>query len=310
MSNQTFLCGSYIYAGGITPEACQKIDFHRITHLFIAFSVLEEEKGLYMPVIPAETAAGMEIIRQECTRQHAECKILLSVGGAMADHFCPAARTEENRRAFAERCALLTQQYQLDGIDLDWEFPGISHCGVSACEHCVSDFTLLTETLRRALNGKLLTSAMGSDHWNRLENHRLRDLLDYANIMTYDMDPAAHSSIQLTKNAMEGWLSAGYPPEKLLLGVPFYARSLDESYNWIGYDRLMQMKEEGAASLLYRDGQTYVLVDGAECSIDTPDTIREKAAYCRDRGFGGIFCWQETTDYRGELRKAMFDSLQ
>ena len=129
MSNQALLCGSYIYAGGITPEACQKIDFHRITHLFIAFSVLEEEKGLYMPVIPAETAAGMEIIRQECTRQHAECKILLSVGGA-------------------------------------------------------------------------------------------------------------------------------------------------------------------------------------ECSIDTPDTIREKAAYYRDRGFGGIFCWQETTDYRGELRKAMFDSLQ
>lgn len=303
-----YLSGSYLPAAGVQKEQLDLIDFPHITHVFIAFSVLkkEEKSGFYLPIVSDEVSAGIRLIQQAIQQQKADSKLLLSIGGAFADFFCPATRTEENRQAFADKAQALCEEFSLDGIDLDWEFPGIPHCGVLACEHCVHDFTLLCELLRKTLGNRLLTSAMGSDHWNRLENKTLSGLLDYVNIMTYDMADTDHSSMLLTKNAMEGWLAQGYSPRQLLLGVPFYGRSKDENRNWMGYDRAMKQVQEGKAQLEPSDEQNRVVfTDGSVLGLDTPDAIRQKIAYIEEKGFGGIFCWQELTDKDGELRRAM-----
>lgn len=302
------VCGSYIPANGLTEAQLRAIDFGKITHVFVAFSVLEKQADtdFYVPVVSEGVADGIRLLQQEIKRQNANCRVVLSIGGAFADFFCPAVRTGENRRTFAEACAALCEDYSLDGIDLDWEFPGIPHCGVMACEHCVHDFTLLCRVLRETLGEKLLTSAMGSDHWNRLENDELRGLLDYVNVMTYDMADTDHSAMTLTQNAMEGWLAQGYRPEQLLLGVPFYGRSTDESYNWMGYHTAMEAVRAGKAQRLHTDNQDYIVfADGAKLGLDFPESIHKKVRYIQQKGFGGIFCWQELTDRDGELRRAM-----
>lgn len=303
------VCGSYI-PGGLSRESAEKIDFKKITHVFVAFSTLRKEGEFYLPCVSDEVKNGIRLIHDEIEKQSASTLVLLSIGGACADFFCEASRSEENRAGFARRCAQMAQELSLDGIDMDWEFPGLPHGGISACEHCVHDFTLLCKSIREAVGDRLLTAAMGSDHWNRLENAELNELLDLVNIMTYDMNNTAHSCMTLTVSAMGGWAKNGIDREKLVLGIPFYARCEDPAYEWRGYDGLMQMVQNGEAQLRCGDEQDYIVIDGKKLSIDTPDSIRRKTAYVKANGFAGIFNWQELTDRDGELRNAMAEILE
>lgn len=43
------VCGSYIPAGNLAAESAAAIDFARITHAFLAFSLLHEQDGRYVP---------------------------------------------------------------------------------------------------------------------------------------------------------------------------------------------------------------------------------------------------------------------
>lgn len=307
---EKYVCGSYIPADGINAVQLEQIDFCKITHVFIAFSTLNMRGEMYVPTVSDGVAQGICKIQAEIQKQNADSRVLLSIGGAQADYFCPAVRTDENRKAFAEKCIELCEEFSLDGIDLDWEFPGLPHCGVTACENCVHDFTLLCRELRAILGEKLLTSAMGSDHWNRLENSELKNLLDYVCVMSYDMDNEKHSSMPLTVSAMQGWASVGYVKEKILLGVPFYSRCLNEKYNWTGYNILVKKVLNGEAEFYSEPDQEYIKIGDELLSVDTKASIAEKVDYIKKEGFGGIFCWQELTDHNGELRNAMSEILK
>ena len=41
------------------------------------------------------------------------------------------AQTDSTRMAFAADCKRVIDQFDLDGIDIDWEYPGIGTAGVS-----------------------------------------------------------------------------------------------------------------------------------------------------------------------------------
>lgn len=57
-------------------------------------------------------------------RSHRHLKVLLSVGGwTYSPSFPAAASTPASRQTFADSCARLVEDYGLDGIDVDWEYP-------------------------------------------------------------------------------------------------------------------------------------------------------------------------------------------
>ena len=56
-------------------------------------------------------------------RQNPNLKVMLSVGGWGSGRFSEMAATEENRTAFALDCRKKVEEFQLDGIDIDWEYP-------------------------------------------------------------------------------------------------------------------------------------------------------------------------------------------
>ncbi len=70
-------------------------------------------------------------------------KFVLSVGDWSAGGFSEAASTAEGRRLFAETAAEVVGTYQLDGIDIDWEYPGISMAGIKASADDKVNFTFL-----------------------------------------------------------------------------------------------------------------------------------------------------------------------
>jgi chitinase len=141
-----------------------------------------------------------------------------------------------------------------DGIDIDWEYPAI--CGnPENCEFRPEDtqnFTALLAEFRRQLDAidpnLLLTIAApgGEDKFELIELDQIHQHLDFINLMTYDFHGAWETngptnfmaplygspndpSTGVVKNyyadyAVQAYLNAGVPANKLVLGVPFYGR--------------------------------------------------------------------------------------
>lgn len=73
------------------------------------------------------------------------------MGGWGADGFSQAARTEEGRALFAVSAVSLVETYGLDGIDIDWEYPGTSLAGIGSHVNDKENYTLVLKALRESL---------------------------------------------------------------------------------------------------------------------------------------------------------------
>jgi GH18 family chitinase len=56
-------------------------------------------------------------------------------------------------------------------------------------------------------------------------------LYDTINVMTYD--GAGHGTMQQFNDGLAYWLARGVPPEKLVMGIPFYSRPSEIPYRKI-----------------------------------------------------------------------------
>jgi chitinase len=178
-------------------------------------------------------------------------KLLISVGGwSLSNDFPTIAADPIKRQTFAKACKDLIQKYNLDGIDIDWEYPGYAeHSGTSNDKR---NCTLLYQAIRSALDtygattGKkyLLTAAFGASpqHFENIEWSRVIPLLDRINLMTYDFFGAWNENVNhnapLYATAQIGCVDCNIqftidklintynvPKEKLVAGVAFYGRS-------------------------------------------------------------------------------------
>ena len=178
-------------------------------------------------------------------------KILISLGGwSWSENFSDAALTESSRKKFASSCVDIVNEYHLDGVDIDWEYPGIP--GEKGNIYRVEDkenFTLMFKEIREELDklskekGKtyLLTTAVPDfqQFMDANEMGKAQQYLDYVNLMTYDFYTSGnlaghHSNLfpsesyekeRSVQKAFDLYTKAGVPAEKLVLGIPFYGRT-------------------------------------------------------------------------------------
>ncbi len=179
-------------------------------------------------------------------------KVLVSIGGwTWSGAFSDAALTPASRARFTQSALAYLRRHQLDGLDIDWEYPGLPGYGnVNRPEDKVN-FTLLLGDLRAALDQEgtrqgrrlLLTIAAGAldAFLEKTEMAKASAHLDLVNLMTYDQCEAGADAIaghhaplfthplnpKATSAAanVERFLAAGVPAAKLVLGVPFYGRA-------------------------------------------------------------------------------------
>ena len=178
-------------------------------------------------------------------------KVLISVGGWTESHlFSRIAADSRKRKIFASECRRLVELYKLDGIDIDWEYPGdADRAGKPADKQ---NFTFLLRGIRDSLNRLstqtgtkyLLTGAFSASKRNmaHIEWRKISPLLDAINLMTYDFygswdSQAGHNSpLFATANDnssanIDGAVKAlttihGVSPSKINIGAAFYGRSL------------------------------------------------------------------------------------
>lgn len=173
--------------------------------------------------------------------------VLVSVGGwEWSGNFSDMALTKASRDRFIASVTSYIERHQLDGLDIDWEYPGQAGSTDHFRPEDKQDFTLLLKELRtsfrqqqRKLHRPLyLTIAAGasSSYLAHTEMDKVQQYIDTVNLMAYDYyepggptgnhaplftDPDDPKRISADRSVHE-FEQAGVPREKIVLGVPFY----------------------------------------------------------------------------------------
>ncbi|MDR2231923.1 MAG: glycoside hydrolase family 18 protein [Tannerella sp.] len=244
-----------------------------------------------------------EIVRLKDTAP--QLKVMLSIGGWGSGRFSEMAAKKKLRASFVKDCKRVVEQFGLDGIDLDWEYPTSSAAGISSSPQDTKNFTLLCRRLRKELGtGKLLTFASSADA-KYVDFKAIEPYIDFINIMTYDIDQPPLHHAGLFRSEMTGKLSceesvmahhnAGVPMNKLVLGIPFYgkgARGVGGNYRTLINRTDLTEKWDDKAKAPYMVDKEGNIITNHE----TPRSIAEKCKYLLAVGMRGAMYWEYSQD--------------
>ncbi|KAI8610718.1 glycosyl hydrolases family 18-domain-containing protein [Chytriomyces sp. MP71] len=174
-------------------------------------------------------------------------KALISIGGWGTAPFSQAFSTSANRATFANSIASYLTANNLDGVDLDWEYPNEQGaCGAVYGPTDAANYLLFLQSLRAALGpNKLITAATAIHPFLDAKGSPSADVsqfakyFDWINIMAYDLNqiwglnsgPVA--PLQTDKfgmaapnasivDAVKNWIHSGFPANQIALGTGFY----------------------------------------------------------------------------------------
>ncbi|MGB6973563.1 MAG: glycoside hydrolase family 18 protein [Terracidiphilus sp.] len=222
-----------------------EIAAQKLTRINYAFANVQDGKVVIVSPVDAPNLATLVGLKSE----NPSLQVLVSVGGWLwSGKFSDAALTRESRSRFIESAVALIERYKLDGLDIDWEYPGQVGAGNRFRPEDKRNYTLLLAGLRKRFDGEqrklgrplLLSIAAGAgdDFLEHTEMRKVARAVDTVNLMAYDYyepgsdritgnhaplytDPAdpKHVSADVSVRLFE---KAGVPAKKIVLGVPFY----------------------------------------------------------------------------------------
>jgi chitinase len=228
--------------------APDEVDAAKLTHINYAFANIQDGRMVEGFARDAENLRVLTGLRARNPR----LKVLVSVGGwTWSKGFSDAALTAESRRVFCESAVAYVRRHDLDGLDVDWEYPGLRGDDNPHRPEDRENFTALMRELRAELDAAagggrryLLTFAAGAfpDFLAHTAMSDVQEVVDFVNLMTYDFgvpgaeaEAAGHNANLLAhpkdvnglsaERAVRDFLAAGVPARKLVLGVPFYGRA-------------------------------------------------------------------------------------
>lgn len=165
-----------------------ELPLDKLTHIIFSFTnVIDGE----MKFRHQDSGEKLRLLVAQ-KENHPHLKVMIACGGWGADGFSDMAHTEENRQKFVRSAIAFIEEYQLDGLDIDWEYPGIPAAGTKHRIEDKENFTLLMKALREQLDalGRPQTLTFASAGWkpyyDKIEVNEVMKYVDYMNVMTYD----------------------------------------------------------------------------------------------------------------------------
>lgn len=249
-------------------------------------------------------------------------KVLLSIGGWKSGRFSEMAASEENRSKFVEDCQRVVKEFNLDGIDIDWEYPTSSEAGISSSPEDTKNYTLLMTQIRNKIGKKKLLTLASVSNAKYIDFKAITPIVDFINVMTYDMGtpPNHHAGLyhsEYTKDisvdeGVTAHLNAGIPANKLVLGMPFYGHGKGDIAWYIDYKDIVKLTgytkkwdDVAKAPYLTNDAGEFVL------TYEIPESIAIKCTYLLDKGMLGAMYWDYAADTEdGELRNAVYSGVK
>ncbi|QKX06540.1 T9SS type A sorting domain-containing protein [Aquimarina sp. TRL1] len=201
----------------------QAIQYDKVTHLNYSFLLPNSDGSLQAIENPQKL---QEMVRLAHAKNVKVCIAIGGWNGGNDSAFTNLAANVTTRTAFINNVMDFVAQYNLDGVDMDWEYPREGN----EPQH----FALLMSELGQKLRaqGKLLTAAVVSLGYNAdgILTEVFNDV-DFLNLMAYDASGNDHSPYSYAVSSLDYWLGRGLPKSKAVLGVPFYGRNPYKAYN-------------------------------------------------------------------------------
>jgi chitinase len=241
---------AYVFAQNNELQPGQ-IDARSLTRINYAFANIADGRIVTGFAKDRENYAFLGALKQE----NPSLTVLVSVGGWLwSTNFSDVALSRESRAVFIQSVMAFLAEYKLDGLDIDWEYPGLPGYGHPFRSVDKRNFTLLLKELRarfrketaRTHKRLYLTFAAGaSDEFlANTEMAKAQRYVDTVNLMAYDYyeadsdavtgnhaplftDPADPKKISADTSVI-AFEKAGVPAPKILLGMPFYGHMWGE----------------------------------------------------------------------------------
>lgn len=276
---------------------------------------------------------------QAFLEKHPHIDGVLAVGGWGADGFSDAVQTDEGRKLLADSLLETMDALGFVGLDIDWEYPGVSGNGITSREEDVENYYALLELLRNGLDVRetlhgrqyILSAAVGAGEnaLKALDPVRLDKYLDQAVVMAYDLVgfdrmTGHHAGLYPGQNrvpsgdwAVQQLVQGGFPAKKVLLGVPAYGRVWRQvagggtgfakragtsGNRTITFDEVLRLEEQGYQPYYDDVAQAAWWFNGDTfVSAESSASIQAKGDYIRQNELLGVAVWQYAQDESGAM---------
>ena len=265
-------------------------------------------------------------------KKYPKLKVLVSLGGWGGCETCSDIfSSKEARTEFAISTADIIESFNADGIDLDWEYPGISgYPGHSYKLEDRENFTDLIIQLRKYMRkGHILSFAAGASNRffeNSIEWDKVMPLVDNVNLMTYDFYGSGsnktghHTALssnefqnRSAESSIEALTNLGVNPKQIFIGGAFYIKTFknvaninnglnqnaewNRSYNQISFEDVRSNFNFYWDSLA-NSPYAYDSINKIFATFDDHKSIKLKSQYALDKKLGGIMFWQLMNDQK------------
>ena len=220
-----------------------------------------------------------------------------------------AAMSGVNGKNLIQSITQLLDQYDLDGVFFDWEYP------LRKKDWKVFDQFLLS--LDEALGEKRLGIAVQS--WAFKASRETIEKLDLVEVMTYDMfdEDGYHAPFYpCVVTEINALLKKGLKKEQLDLGIPFYARPTDRAAQWFDYKtEAEQLGWFGNVATGPQEVTEWQNNAPIQVTATSPryyngcQMVYDKTAYAMDFGLGGMMVWNYAGDLPYENGLSLFRAM-
>ena len=207
------------YSADLFDEPAEHLRTDKLTHVMYAFLIPQADGSCLPPPKPNQLRAVVE----QAHRDGAE--VFAALGGwsyngvPLASTFETVTADEALRKKLVDSTLAVVNEYGLDGVELDWEYP---------TEQSAGNYEKLVLELSAALEarGKHLTAALNGA-WSKTEgpavsglvSKKCLDAFQFISVMSYDMNNEQHSPFWFANTSIDYWLNRGVPAEKIVLGM-------------------------------------------------------------------------------------------
>ena len=310
-------------------ETIRQYPLDKLTHIIFSFLKLQNDTLVFRN--DEQRKSLQQLV--ELKKQYPQLKIMVSIGGWGGCGPCSELfASAEHRNTFARTTVALFREYNIDGIDLDWEYPAIEGYPGHRWDKTDKDnFTELVRALRNEMSNEFLLTFAAGGFIKYLEESidwdTVMPLVDFVNLMTYDLvsgfsKMTGHHTLlyeqtpeqQSTNRCVEWLINKKVEPAKLIIGAAFYARIWENVENnnnglyqpgkfltSVRYKNFPTYFSDSSGFKYYWDKKAkapyqYSVSKKLFGTFDDKRSIEAKTKFIRKKKLGGIMFWELSQD--------------
>lgn len=189
--------------------------------------------------------------------------------------------------SIAEQTVEFAKKYDLDGVDIDWEYPQ------SADDWKVYDQFIqkLHSDLKAFKADSIISTALSAGQLGL--SQKTYDCIDQIQFMAYDGqdEDGYQSSLQQAEEGLRDFVKNGADIRKINIGIAAYGRPINSSPFWATWRDLKEANYWNNKYFTVADSNQ--IYEGTFCS---PALAGDKTAYALFSGAGGVMVFRVATD--------------